>query len=221
MKLLVVEDERETSAFLRQGLEEEGFVVDAAYDAPSADEAVAVNHYDAIILDVMLPGGDGYELCSQWRRQGLGAPLIFLTARDQVQDRIRGLNLGADDYLVKPFVFAELVARLRAHLRRQEIAPSERIEVGPLVIHLGDHRALLDGEPLPLTAREYLVLERLARSAGRLVSRSELWESVWESGLEPGSNVVDVYIGYLRSKLGSHRDLISTVRGRGYRLEAS
>lgn len=220
MKLLLVEDEAETRSFLRQGLEEEGFVVDTAADAPSADEAVAVNRYDAIILDAMLPGGDGFELCRGWRSQGVTVPLLFLTARDEVSERIRGLNLGADDYVVKPFSFGELVARLRAHLRRLETAPSERIELGPLQLDLGTQRATLEGETLALTPREYLILERLGRAGGRVVSRTDLWETVWESGLEPGSNVVDVYIGYLRNKLGAHRGLIGTVRGRGYRLGA-
>ncbi|GMU54211.1 MAG: DNA-binding response regulator [Candidatus Xenobia bacterium] len=220
MKLLVVDDELETLAFLKQGLEEEGFVVDTASTAPAADEALAVNRYDAIVLDAMLPGGDGFELCRQWRGQGVEAPIVFLTARDRVSDRVRGLDLGADDYVVKPFAFEELVARLRAHLRRPAVAPRETLEVGPLRLDPASRQVLLDGRPLSLTAREYLILELLCRRAGRIVSRTELWENVWESGLEPNSNVVDVYVGYLRSKLGAHRDLVKTVRGSGYCLVA-
>lgn len=218
MKLLVVDDELETLAFLKQGLEEEGFVVDTASTAPAADEALAVNRYDAIVLDAMLPGGDGFELCRAWRDQGVEAPIVFLTARDRVSDRVRGLDLGADDYVVKPFAFEELVARLRAHLRRPAVAPREALEVGPLRLDPSSRQVLLNGRALSLTAREYLILELLCRRAGTIVSRTELWESVWESGLEPNSNVVDVYVGYLRSKLGEHRDLLKTVRGAGYCL---
>ncbi len=218
MKLLVVDDETETLAFLKQGLEEEGFVVDTAATAPAADEALAVNRYDAIVLDVMLPGGDGFELCRRWRHEGFEMPIVFLTARDQVSDRVRGLDLGADDYVVKPFAFSELVARLRAHLRRPAVALQEAFEVGPLRLDPASRQVVLDGRPLTLTAREYLILEHLCRRAGKVVSRAELWESVWESNLEPNSNVVDVYVGYLRNKLGEHRDLIKTLRGAGYCL---
>ncbi len=218
MKLLVVDDETETLAFLKQGLEEEGFVVDTAATAPAADEALAVNRYDAIVLDVMLPGGDGFELCRRWRHEGFEMPIVFLTARDQVSDRVRGLDLGADDYVVKPFAFSELVARLRAHLRRPAVALQEAFEVGPLRLDPASRQVVLDGRPLTLTAREYLILEHLCRRASKVVSRAELWESVWESNLEPNSNVVDVYVGYLRNKLGEHRDLIKTLRGAGYCL---
>lgn len=219
MKLLVVEDEPATADFLQQGLSEEGFVVDVARTAGQADEAAGVNVYDGIVMDVMLPGVDGFELCRRWRARGLTAPVVFLSARDRIQDRVRGLELG-DDYMVKPFSFEELVARLRARLRQGPHSPPEVLTVGPLRLEPERRRAELEGRPLQLTAREYLLLEYLARRPGQVVSRAALWEKVWESGSEPNSNVVDVYVGYLRSRLGPHRGLLQTVRGAGYRLDA-
>jgi len=220
MKVLVVEDEAPTAAFLRRGLSEDGFAVDVAADAAAADEAVAVNDYDAIVLDVLLPGADGFTLCERWRARGSQVPILFLTACDDVSDRVRGLDLGGDDYLVKPFAFEELLARLRVLLRR---APSGRAEpelrVGELVIDPSRRRVSRAGLPVPLTMREYQILEFLARHAGRIVSRAALWEHVWESDAIPDSNVVDVYVRYLRNKLGRNPDLIRTVRGGGYVLE--
>lgn len=220
MKLLIVDDEPATADFLHQGLSEEGFVVDVARTAAQADEAASVNVYDAIVLDVMLPGVDGFELCRRWRERGLTAPVIFLTARDRIQDRVRGLELG-EDYLVKPFSFEELVARLRARLRQGGHSAPEVLKVGPLQLEPSRRRAELNGSLLQLTAREYLLLEYLARRPGQVVSRTALWENVWESGAEPNSNVVDVYIGYLRARLGPQRSLLKTVRGAGYCLESS
>ncbi len=222
MKILVVEDEEPTAAFLRRGLSEEGFAVDVADTGPSADEAVAVNEYDAILLDVMLPGEDGYSLCRRWRADGLTVAILFLTARDEISDRVCGLELGGDDYLVKPFSFDELVARLRALLRRSRLPLSPAIlSLGSLCIDTNRRRVTRDGVPLPLTAREYGLIEYLARNAGKVVSRTELWEHVWESGAAPDSNVVDVYIRYLRNELGRDPDVIETVRGAGFVLNAA
>jgi DNA-binding response OmpR family regulator len=220
MKLLVVEDESTTALFLRRGLSEEGFAVDVAADGESANHAVTVSDYDAILLDVMLPGEDGFSLCRRWRAQGVTTPILFLTARDEIADRVQGLNLGGDDYLVKPFAFEELLARVRALLRRgrQERQPPE-IRIGDLVIDTNRRRVTRGGAIIPLTAREYQMLEYLARRPGKIVTRTELWEHVWETGTEPDSNVVDVYIRYLRNKLGRSPDLIETVRGAGYRIE--
>jgi DNA-binding response OmpR family regulator len=221
MKVLVVEDEPPTAAALRRGLGEEGFAVDVAADAPAADQAVNVYDYDAIVLDVMLPGGDGFALCDRWRKRGLATPILLLTARDDVQDRVRGLDLGADDYLVKPFAFAELLARVRALVRRGAVGqPSPALRLGDVVIDTSRRRVERAGRPVPLTAREYQLLEFLARNAGRVISRTELWEHVWESEAVPDSNVVDVYVRYLRNKLGREPDLIRTVRGGGYVFEA-
>ena len=221
MKILVVEDEVPTAAALKRGLGEEGFAVDVAADAPTADEAVRVYEYDAIILDVRLPGGHGFTLCRQWREMGLTTPILFLTACDDIADRVRGLDLGGDDYLVKPFAFEELLARVRALVRRGPAAqPSPELRVGDLVIDTTRRRVTRAGRIVPLTAREYQILEFLARNAGRVVTRTVLWEHVWESDTVPDSNVVDVYIRYLRNKLRRDPDLIRTVRGGGYVLEA-
>ncbi len=221
MKLLVVEDEAPTRAFLRRGLSEEGYVVDEAPDAESADQAVRDYDYDAIILDVMLPGADGFALCRSWRADGLVTPILFLTARDEVADRVRGLNLGGDDYLMKPFAFAELLARIRALLRR---GPTEgrapMLRIGDLVVDVNRRQVTRGGRLVPLTMREYRLLEHLVRNAGTVVTRAALWDHVWESRDEPDSNVIEVYIRYLRNKLGRDPDLIKTVRGGGYLLEA-
>lgn len=221
MKVLVVEDEAPTAAFLRRGLTEEGFAVDIAADAAAAEEAVAVNEYDAIVLDVLLPGADGFSLCERWRTRGVQVPILFLTACDDVADRVRGLDLGGDDYLVKPFAFEELLARLRVLLRRAGSGQAEpELRIGDLVIDPSRRRVSRRGLPVPLTMREFQILEFLARHSGRVVSRAALWEHVWETDAIPDSNVVDVYVRYLRNKLGRDPDLIRTVRGGGYVLEA-
>lgn len=221
MRLLVVEDEAATVSFLRRGLVEEGYAVDVARDAASADEALAAHDYDLVLLDVMLPGGDGFALCKRWREAGYGMPILFLTARDEVRDRVRGLNLGGDDYLAKPFAFAELLARVQALLRRGAAVSRTVLRVGDLVIDAARRQAHRGGVEIPLTAREYRLLEYLARHAGSVVSRADLWMHVWDSAAEPESNVVDVYVRYLRNKLGRSPDLIRTVRGGGYVLETS
>jgi len=220
VKILVVEDEAPTSEFLRRGLNEEGFAVDVARDAASADDCIQTYDYDAILLDVMLPGADGFALCKRRREDGLTSPILFLTARDDVADRVRGLESGGDDYLAKPFAFAELLARVRALLRRpRTLVGSPELCVGDLRIDTARRRVLRGERRIDLSAREYQLLLYLAHHVGRIVSRTALWEHVWESGAEPDSNVVDVYIRYLRNKLGRDPDLIRTVRGGGYVLE--
>lgn len=223
MKVLIVEDEAPTVAFLRRGLSEEGFAVDVARDGDSANRAVGVNEYDAIVLDVMLPGADGFSLCRRWRAAGVTAPILFLTARDEVADRVAGLDMGGDDYLVKPFAFAELLARLRAVLRRGHGGPpSATLRVGDnVVIDTNRREVRRGGRAIALTAREYQLFEFLARNAGKVVSRTALWEHVWDSHSVPDSNVVDVYVRYLRNKLGRTPELIKTVRGGGYLVEAA
>jgi len=221
VKILVVEDEAPTATALKRGLSEEGFAVDVAADAPAADEAVKIYEYDVIVLDVRLPGDDGFTLCRRWREAGLTTPILFLTACDDVADRVRGLDLGGDDYLVKPFAFEELLARVRALVRRGPAAqPSPELRVADLVIDTARRRVTRGSRIVPLTAREYQILEFLARNAGRVVTRTVLWEHVWESDAVPDSNVVDVYVRYLRNKLRREPDLIRTVRGGGYVLEA-
>lgn len=218
MKLLVVEDEPATVSFLQRGLREEGYTVDVARDEASAEAAVSATEYDLVVLDVMLPGCDGFSLCKRWRDRGHTMPIIFLTARDEVRDRVRGLTIGGDDYLAKPFAFAELVARIQALLRRGA-PPRATLRVGDLVVDAARRQARRGGIDIALTAREFRLLEYLARHAGRVVSRADLWEHVWDGQAEPESNVVDVYVRYLRNKLGRSPDLITTVRGGGYVLE--
>lgn len=221
MKILIVEDEEITASYLRRGLSEEGYLVEVVHEADLADEAVHLQNFDLILLDIMLPGRDGCSLCREWRSQGLTTPVLILSGRQTIGDRVYGLDSGADDYLVKPFAFEELLARMRALLRRlSSAAPTFReIRIRSLCLDPERKRVTLDGKALELTAREYILLEVLARNAGRVVSRTVLWESAWESHAEPNSNVVDVYIGYLRRKLGDHADLLKTVRGSGYVLE--
>ena len=220
MKILIVEDEEVTSSYLRRGLMEEGYAVEVARTSDLADEAVHLQRFDLIVLDVMLPGKNGFELCMDWRAQGLKAPILIVSGRQSVCDRITGLDSGADDYLVKPFAFEELLARIRALLRRpvqNELDAS--LVVGPLTVDPGRREASLEGKTMDLTARELHLLEVLARRTRQVVSRTVLWESVWESHAEPNSNVVDVYVGYLRKKLGKHAGMLRTVRGSGYTLE--
>lgn len=220
MKILIVEDEVVTASYLRRGLVEEGYSVETANHGGLADEAVHVQQFDLILLDLMLPGKDGFQLCREWRAQGLRAPILILSGRQALSDRVTGLDAGADDYLVKPFAFEELLARIRALLRRPaHLESRDRLEVGLLSLDLRRKEARVAGETLDLTAREFELLEVLARHACKVVSRTVLWESVWESHSEPNSNVVDVYVGYLRRKMGDHGALIKTVRGSGYLLE--
>jgi DNA-binding response OmpR family regulator len=221
MKILIVEDENVTASYLRRGLMEEGYTVEVAHSSGHADEAIHLQQFDLVLLDVMLPGKNGFELCADWRAQGLRAPILILSGRQSVADRITGLDAGADDYLVKPFAFDELLARIRALLRRPAHSEMESsIVLGPLVVDPVRREARLDGRPMDLTVRELNLLEVLARRSRRVVSRTVLWESVWESHAEPNSNVVDVYVGYLRKKLGKHAAMLRTVRGSGYTLEA-
>lgn len=220
MKILVVEDERPTATFLKRGLSEEGYIVDLAATGDQADEAVFVNRYDLVILDIMLPQTDGVTLCKRWRERGLSCPVLFLTGKDSIQDRVSGLDAGADDYLVKPFAFEELLARLRALIRRRNsVAVQPELRVGKIQLDPGRRSVRCDGEKLDLTPKEFAILEVLMKRSGQIVSRTLLWELVWESHSEPNSNVVDVNVGYLRRKLGKSSSLIKTVRGAGYLLE--
>jgi DNA-binding response OmpR family regulator len=217
VKILVVEDEPVAAVYLKRGLSEEGYAVDVAPNAKEARELVAIFVYDLILLDVSLPIQDGFSLCQLWRSEGIQTPILFLTARDDIADRVMGLNQGGDDYLVKPFAFEELLARIRALLRR--VGKEQTVPIltfGPLVIDTNTHKVTLLETPIVLTTREYQMLEYLAFQRDKIVSRTQLWEHLWETGAEPDSNVVDVYIGYLRQKLGKER--IETVRGQGYRL---
>ena len=221
MKLLVVEDTVKTAAYLSKGLAENGFVVDVASDGDAGLELARGGDYGCLIVDVMLPKRDGWSLVAELRRGGRQTPVILLTARDLVEDRVRGLDLGADDYLVKPFAFSELLARLRSVLRRSAGRTPEVLRVGELEIDFPRHRVLRAGRRIDLTAKEFLLLSLLARRAGEPQSRTTIAEQVWDMSFDPGTNVVDVHVRRLRSKVDDpfERKLIHTVRGVGYVLE--
>ena len=221
MRILLVEDQPKLARAVSRGLEREGYAVDVAGRGDDALFQARVYEYDAVVLDVLLPGGNGFEVCRTLREDGCWSPILMLTARDRVDDRIRGLDAGADDYLVKPFAFGELLARLRALIRR---TPSERpavLRIGDLVIDPATRTVTRDDRPVDLTAREFAVLEFLARHAGEVVTRTQMIEHVWDRNFEGASNIVDVYVGYLRRKLEQPfgRPLIRTIRGAGYALE--
>jgi DNA-binding response OmpR family regulator len=220
MRVLVIEDDQEAARLLARGLREEGWVVDVAHSGETGDEMASVNSYDAIVLDWLLPDREGIAVCRSLRASGLHVPILLLTARDAVEDRVLGLNAGADDYLPKPFAFAELLARLHALLRRSELTRPVLLTVGDLTLDPKSHVVTRGGAPISLTPREYAILETLMRRAGEVVSRMHLGESVWESDLDSLTNLVDVHISHLRRKVdrSGAPPLIHTVRGYGYRL---
>jgi two-component system OmpR family response regulator len=220
VRILVVEDERKMAGLLRRGLEEEGYSVDVATTGTDAIWVAAENPYDAVVLDVMLPDIDGFAVCRELRSRERWMPVMFLTARDAVDDRVAGLDLGADDYLTKPFSFEELLARLRALIRR---GPSERpavLAIGDLALDPARHRVTRGNVEVDLTAKEFALLEYFMRRPGEVLSRTQILEHVWDFGFDGDSNVVDVYIRYLRGKIDRPfgLDSIETVRGSGYRL---
>jgi len=220
MRLLVVEDYRPLQQSLVKGLREAGFAVDTTRDGKEGLWYATSNEYDVIILDLMLPGMDGLKILRKMRNQGKKSHVLILTAKDTVQDRVAGLDLGADDYLVKPFAFEELMARIRALLRRSYRQKNPSIKIKDLQLDLTSQRVWRCQEEIQLTPREYVLLEYLAMRAGQMVSRSDIWEHVYEFSSSASSNVVDVYIGYLRRKIERPNKpaLIHTVRGRGYLL---
>lgn len=220
MRLLIVEDYRPLQQSLTKGLREAGFAVDTTRDGQEGLWYATGTEYDVIILDLMLPGIDGLEILKKIRSQGQKSHVLILTAKDTVEDRVAGLDLGADDYLVKPFAFEELLARVRALLRRSYRKKNPRIKVKDLRIDLTTQRVWRGREEIQLTPREYALLEYLAMRAGQTVSRTDVWEHVYEFNSSASSNVVDVYIGYLRRKIErpGKPPLIHTIRGRGYLL---
>jgi two-component system, OmpR family, response regulator len=220
VRVLVVEDETKMAGLLQRGLQEEGYAVDVAGDGREALWLATENPYDAIVLDVMLPDLDGFEVCRKLRETGRWSPVLMLTARDAVHDRVAGLDAGADDYLTKPFSFAEFLARLRALFRRGTPDRPTVLENGDLILDPATRRVARDGRHVDLTAREFSLLEYLMRHPGEVLSRTRLIEHVWDFAFEGDSNVVDVYIRYLREKVDRPfgRDSIETVRGAGYRL---
>ncbi len=220
MRILLVEDDPGIARFVAKGLREQAFAVDVTGNGDDALYKSAINDYDAIILDVMIPGRDGFSVCRELRATGSVVPVIMLTARDTVQDRITGLDIGADDYLTKPFAVTELLARLRALMRRGHVVRPATIQIGDLLLDTRAQRATRAERELGLTGKEYALLEYLAREQGRVVSRAEIAEHVWDENFDPLTNLNDVHINRLRRKVdsGFSTRLIHTRRGAGYML---
>jgi two-component system OmpR family response regulator len=218
MRVLVVEDEAKLAGLLSRGLRRQGMGTDVAADGEQAVVLATATAYDVILLDVMLPGVDGFEVCRRLRRASVWSPTLMLTARDSVEDRVHGLDSGADDYLAKPFSFDELFARIRALTRRGAPQRPTVLQAGPLRLDPAGHRVWFRGTEVSLTAREFALLETFMHHPGEVLSRFELLEHVWDGTYENRSNIIEVYVRYLRDKLD--RDAIETVRGSGYRLRA-
>jgi len=222
MRVLIVEDQRKIAAFLRRGLEEEGYAVDLALDGEEGLDFAAAAPYDLVVLDIMLPKRDGLSVCHELRQRGCRVPILMLTARDTVEDRIAGLDSGADDYLTKPFAFGEFLARVRALVRRGSDRRSPELQVADIVLDPVRHEVRRAGKIVPLALKEYAILEYLLQQPGRVATRTMIAEHVWGYDFESESNVIDVHIRSLRRKLDAGRDrtAIETVRGVGYRIAA-
>ncbi len=222
MRVLIAEDEKKIADFIRRGLKEEGYAADIASTGPEALTLAEENPYDLLLLDVMLPGLDGVAVCSRLRASGFAAPILMLTAKDRVEDKVKGLDSGANDYLTKPFAFEELLARVRALLRAKPAEQSALLTAGEIELDLAAHKARLAGKELDLSAKEFSLLEYLVRNKGKIVTRTMIAEHVWDINFDTGTNVIDVYINYLRRKLEKNpaKKVIQTVRGKGYLLKS-
>lgn len=221
MRILVIEDEKKVANFIKHGLEEERYIVEIAYDGPTGLEFAMNNQFDGILLDVMLPGKDGFQVLKELRDAGVSTPVLILTARGSTEERVQGLDLGADDYLAKPFSFEELAARLRSILRRSSPEKSTKLRCGDLILDTVSHFAYRFGREIELTTKEYALLEYLMRNKNRILSRSTITQHVWRHSFDPESNIIDVYIKRLRSKIENDdgsRPLIQSIRGVGYRM---
>ncbi|VAW85445.1 DNA-binding heavy metal response regulator [hydrothermal vent metagenome] len=224
MKLLIVEDEVKTGEYLKQGLSEAGFIVDLSHNGLDGHHLAMTEYYDLLILDVMLPDVDGWRILQSLREAGKEAPVLFLTARDSIDDRVKGLELGADDYLVKPFDFSELLARVRTLLRRRTSPTTKlNLRVADLELDLARHRARRNGKRIHLTTKEFALLELLVRRQGEVLPRSLIASQVWDMNFDSDTNVIDVAIRRLRGKIDDNEDhkLIQTVRGMGYMIDTS
>jgi len=222
MRILVVDDDRRLCAVIKRGLLEEAYAVDLAYDGEEGEYLAEVNPYDLIILDIMLPNKDGTEVCRELRTKKVNTPILMLTAKDTVEDRVKGLDAGADDYLVKPFAFNELLARVRAMLRREGMSKSPELRVGDLTLNTLTRQVWRGQRSIELTTKEYVILEYFMRHPNVVVTRTMVEEHAWDYDFDSLSNLVDVYIRRLRRKIDSEGEnsLIQTVRGAGYRLKA-
>lgn len=220
MRILVIEDERKVASFIKRGLEEERYIVETAADGEQGLALAMDNPFDAIVLDVMLPKMDGYEVLKALRDEGNATPVLMLTARGSTEDRVQGLDLGADDYLTKPFHFEELAARLRSILRRSTTEKTTRLQCGDLTLDLVTHFAYRDEQEIELTTKEYALLEYLMRNKERILSRSMIMQHVWKHNFDPESNIIDVYIKRLRQKIEKpdQAQMVQSVRGVGYRM---
>lgn len=220
MTILVVEDEYKITRFIQRGLEMEHYTVDVAYDGDEALSKIGVNDYDLIILDLMLPKKDGIEVCKEIRERKIDAPIIMLTARDTIEDRIRGLDQGADDYVVKPFAFGELLARIRALLRREKTVKRSVLQISDLILDPATHEVTRAGEPLSLTSKEYRLLDYFMRRPDQVCTRTMIGEHIWGYNFVDNSNVIDVSVSNLRKKVdgGQSLQLIKTVRNVGYKI---
>ncbi|MDD3906306.1 MAG: response regulator transcription factor [Candidatus Omnitrophica bacterium] len=222
MRILVIEDEKKIADFIKRGLKEEGYAVDTAGDGENGLFLAKTNNYDLILLDLLLPKLDGIQVCKVLREEKIPSPIIMLTAKDAVKDKVTGLDAGADDYLTKPFAFEELLARIRAILRKKsEVQEETKLHVADLLFDLHTHKVTRSGKEIELTSKEYALLEYLMRNAGKVVTRTMISEHVWDIDFDTFTNVIDVYINYLRNKVdsGAKKKLIHTVRGRGYILK--
>jgi len=222
MRVLVVEDERRLAGIIKRGLMEEGYAVDNAYDGEEAQFMAETTAYDLMILDIMLPRKDGITVCQELRMKNVNIPILMLTAKDSVEDRVKGLDSGADDYQVKPFAFSELLARIRALLRREGLPRSPKLQVGKLIMYTLTREVWVGQKKVDLTTREYSILEYFMRRPNVVATRTMLEENVWDYEFEGISNIIDVYVRRLRSKIDEDgkESLIQTVRGAGYRLRA-
>jgi two-component system copper resistance phosphate regulon response regulator CusR len=223
MRVLLVEDDHRIANFVAKGLREQAYAVDVVHNGEDALYQSAINTYDLVVLDVMIPAPDGFAVCKELRKTGHRMPILMLTARDAVEDRIQGLDRGADDYLTKPFEFRELLARLRALLRRPSGLQPARLVVGDLIVDTSGQTVSRGGKSIPMTAKEYALVEFLARNAGRVVGRAEIAEHVWDEEFDPFSNLIEVYVNRVRRKIdvGSAKPLLQTRRGAGYVLALS
>ena len=221
MRILIAEDDRKVAGFLKKGLKEEQYAVDVCYDGEEALFQAQVNQYDLIILDVMLPKKNGFSICKEIREEGNLTPILMLTARDQLEDKVKGLQEGADDYLTKPFAFEELLARIQALLRRTQNYKTKILKVGELELDPVSRKITREGKPITLTGKEYALLEYLMRNKGRVITQSMIIDHVWDMNYDGLSNVVNVYINHLREKIdkGFSQKYIHTIRGVGYKVD--